>query len=300
MEQVAVIGLGRMGRAMAATLARAGFAVTVHNRTAERAEQVAAETGAVVASTAREAAAAPVVVVSLADDQALGEMYGGGDGLLAGLGAGTVVIETSTVDPRTVQGLAPKVAAAGATRLDAPVSGSVPAVEQGTLTFMVGGDGTAIDRAKTVLDTLGKRTFHLGDVGTGAAMKLAVNAVVHALTSTVSESLVLAERAGIDRMTAYEVFESSAAGAPFITYKRGAFEDPEQAPTAFSLDLVAKDLRLILELASQVDAPTPQAHANLAIAQQAIDAGAGERDMSWLAEVFRRSVADDGGTDDDA
>jgi 3-hydroxyisobutyrate dehydrogenase-like beta-hydroxyacid dehydrogenase len=287
MNEVAVVGLGRMGSAMAATLARAGFAVTIHNRTPERAERVAAATGARVVATAREAAACPVVVVSLADDVAVTDTYGGSDGLIVGLTEGTVVIETSTVDPRTVRDLAPRVAETGASLLDAPVSSSVPAVEQGILTFMVGGDPTAAQRVDPVFTALGKRTFHLGDVGTGAAMKLAVNAVVHALNSTLSESLVLAERAGIDRMTAYDVFEASAAGAPFVSYKRAAFEDPEQAPTAFSLDLVAKDLRLVLALADQVGATTPQARANLAIAEDAIDTGLGERDMSWLAQRFR-------------
>jgi 3-hydroxyisobutyrate dehydrogenase-like beta-hydroxyacid dehydrogenase len=286
--EVAVLGMGRMGAAMAARLAHEGADVAVWNRTTRRAEQVAAETGARVLGDARDAGSWPVVVCSLADDEALRSTYQGDAGLLAGLRPGTVVVETSTVDPQTILQLAPQAAAREAALLDAPVSGSVPAVQGGTLTFMVGGDAPALERARPVIDALGATVFHLGDNGTGATMKLAVNSMVHALNAAVSESLVLAETAGIARSDAYDVFSSSVAGAPFLQYKRAAFEDPETTPTAFSLTLVAKDLELVRELARRLGVPTPQSEANLRIAQDAVAAGDGEHDMSWLAERLRR------------
>ena len=114
-------------------------------------------------------------------------------------------------------------------------------------------------------------------------MKLAVNALVHGLAVALSESLVLAERAGVERTTAYEVFASGAAAAPFVLYKRAAFERPDETPVAFSLELVAKDLDLILALAQRVGAPMPQADTNRDEVRSALAAGMGKRDMSALA-----------------
>lgn len=290
MDHVAVIGLGRMGAAMARKLHDAGHPLTLWNRTRATADALASELGATAAPTAADAVSdASLVVSSLADDAAVHATYDGDDGLIAGLRQGVVVLETSTVDPETVVGLAPRVAASGAQLLDAPVSGSVPAVEAGGLAFMVGGDADAVERVTPVLDTLGKRTFHLGAVGTGAAMKLAVNGVVHALNAALSEALVLAERAGIDRATAWEVFGAGAAGAPFVTYKQAAFLDPESTPPAFSLELVAKDLELITGFADRLGVPADQARTNLQLARHAADAGHGDRDMSWLAQVLREA-----------
>lgn len=287
MTDVAVLGTGRMGGAMATRLASSGVQVGVWNRTRQRAEELASRIDATVLAHPAEAGRWPLVLASLADDDALERTYLGAGGLVMGLQAGTVVIETSTVDPRTIERLATPITGAGAYLLDAPVSGSVPAVEAGTLTFMIGGDAHAVGRATPVLAALGARSFHLGVNGTGAAMKLAVNSVVHALNATVSESLVLAETAGIERSTAYEVLASSVAGAPFLQYKRAAFEDPGVAPTAFSLELVAKDLELIQTLASRLGTPVPQVETNLQVARHAVAEGDGERDMSWLAERFR-------------
>ena len=148
------------------------------------------------------------------------------DGLVAGLRPGAVVCDTSTVAPATVRGLAPVVAQPGATLIDTPVSGSVSVVESGTITVMVGGEPEALDRARPVLDAFAKSIFHLGDVGAGATMKLVVNSLVHSLNVAVSEALVLAEKAGLDRATVYDIFEAGAAGAPFVKYKRAAFLQP--------------------------------------------------------------------------
>ncbi len=287
MVAVAVLGLGRMGAAMASRLAAEGHEVGVWNRTASRARELASAIGAAVLARPAEAGGWPLVVCSLADDAALDATYLGVDGLLDGLHAGTVVLETSTVDPRTIGRLAPAVAGAGASLLDAPVSGSVPAVQAGTLAFMVGGDAGALETARPVLDSLGARVFHLGSSGSGAAMKLAVNSLVHGLNGALSEALVLAEAAGIDRTQAYEVFLGGAAAAPFLGYKRAAFERPEDTPPAFSLALAQKDLELIAALAERLGAENPQGRTNLEVARGAVAEGHGERDMSWLAQVLR-------------
>lgn len=296
---VAVVGLGRMGRAMAERLRGAGLEVVVWNRTRSVADELAARTGARAVATPREAAAAGAVTIqSLADDAALRAVTAGPDGVVAGLGRDSILVETSTVDPATVLDLVPEVAARGAVVLDAPVSGSVPAVLAGTLLFMVGGDESALDRARPVLAHLGDRILHLGPSGAGAAMKLAVNGVVHALNIALSEALVMAEGSAVDRRTAWEVLGASVVGAPFVAYKREAFLAPESTPTAFSLDLVAKDLRLILALAERSGVAATQVRTNLGIARDAVAAGFGDRDMSWIAQALRDSAGSgsDGGT----
>jgi 3-hydroxyisobutyrate dehydrogenase/2-hydroxy-3-oxopropionate reductase len=284
MTAVAVVGTGRMGAAMAGRLAAAGHEVTVWNRDSSRASAL----GLPVARTAKAAAQqADVVVVSLADDAALDAVYRGEDGLVAGLAPDTVVVETSTVDPDTVRALEPLVAGAGAALLDAPVSGSVPVVERGQLTVMAGGDPAALDRVRPVLGTFASHVFHLGPVGAGATMKLVVNAVVAELCAAVSEALVLAEKAGIAREAAYEVFTASAVAAPFVHYKRAAFEHPATAPIGFTLDLVAKDQALIAALAARVGARLDQFGAGRDLVAAAIAAGYGARDMAALASYLR-------------
>ena len=291
--KVAVVGAGRMGGAMAGTLRRAGLEVVVFNRTRAKAEAVAEATGAALAATAREAAAgAQVVLSSLADDAAVGAAYTGLDGIVAGLQPGTVVCESSTIDPGTVRRLRPLVEDRGASLLDTPVSGSVSTVEAGQLTIMAGGDPAVLERARPALDPLAKQIFHVGELGTGAVMKLAVNSILHGLNLAVAEALVLAERAGVERAVAYEVFAASAIAAPFVHYKREAFEHPGQPPVAFSIDLVGKDLDLILALAAQAGASMEQAATNHRVVQAAVAAGLGDHDLSELATYLRSSGPD--------
>jgi 3-hydroxyisobutyrate dehydrogenase/2-hydroxy-3-oxopropionate reductase len=140
-----------------------------------------------------------------------------------------------------------------------------------------------------VLDTVASTVLHLGPLGAGATMKLVVNGVVHALNQAVSEALVLAEKAGVDRRAAYEVFTSSAVAAPYVHYKKAAFEDPDGTPVAFRLDLVAKDLALLAELAASHGARMDQADTNRRLVGEALAAGFADRDISAIAAFLRRS-----------
>jgi 3-hydroxyisobutyrate dehydrogenase-like beta-hydroxyacid dehydrogenase len=285
---VALVGAGRMGSAMAGRVADAGHDVVVFNRTRSRAEEAAGRTGARVADSARVAAeSAEVCLISLADDAAVMATYLDDNGLIAGLQPGAVVCDASTVAPATVRSLAPLVAQKGATLLDTPVSGSVSVVESGTITVMVGGDREALDRARPVLDAFAKSIFHLGDVGAGATMKLVVNSLVHSLNVAVSEALVLAENAGLDRETVYDIFETGAAGAPYVKYKREAFLNPGEIPVAFSLGLVAKDQQLIHALAELTATRMDQAEASRELVAEAVQTGMGERDISEVAVFLR-------------
>lgn len=292
---VAVVGTGRMGGAMVATLRRAGFPVRIWNRTSARAQEVGERTGATVAQTAMEAVTeADVVISSLADDAAVLEAYTGPGGVVAGLHAGQIVLEMSTIAPGTVRHVAALVEERGATLSDAPVSGSVPTVEKGELTIMVGGDDSALERARPVLDALATKVFHVGALGAGATVKLAVNSLVHAIDVGLSEALVLAEKAGVDRSAAYDVFAAGAAAAPFVLYKRQAFEHPDETPPAFLLELMAKDLDLILDLARAVGARMDQAAQNRRTVGQALAAGFAGHDLSAVAAYLRGSGSDRG------
>lgn len=285
---VAVLGTGRMGSAMAERLCGAGVTVVLYNRTAERATELASRIGATVAATPAAAAAGSDVIVSMvADDAAVAALYDGPDGVTAGLRSGAVAVDMSTVLPATVRSLEAAVRARGAGILDAPVSGSVSSTLAGELTVMVGGDATDLERARPVLETLARRVFHLGGLGAGAAMKLAVNTVIFGLNGAVAEGLVLAERSGIERGLAYDVLAASAAGAPFVAYKRAAFIDPDGTPMAFSLALAEKDLRLIAQQAAASRMAMPQATANLDLIRAAEQSLGPDADFSMVASHLR-------------
>ena len=291
MTAVGFIGLGRMGAPMATNLAAAGYEVVLHNRTAATAEALAERTSATAVGTAREVAeAADVVITLLAAEQALVGMCGGPDGVLAGLRPGAVLIDMGTTGPEGIARLHPRVQAAGGVLVDAPVSGSTAAAEAGALTILLGAPASVVQPLEPILAAMGERVFHLGDTGAGSVMKLAVNNVIYALGNALSESLVLAERAGLSRERAYEVFEHSAIAAPMVGYRRGAYLDPDGTPPAFSMTLARKDLGLITGLAQQLGVDLEQAAANLSIYEQAIVAGFGAEDMAATA-VYLRELA---------
>ncbi len=290
MTAVGVLGIGRMGGSMARALAKAGFEVVCWNRTPAAAETLARElAGRAVARPADVAAAADVCVSMLADGPAVEAVFGGPDGLIAGARSGNVLVDCSTVPPSTIRGLEAAARTAGAGILDAPVSGSVALAQGGGLTIMAGGEVHDLERARPVLDALAKTVFHMGPLGSGAAMKLAVNAVIFGLNEALAEGLVLAEAAGVDRSLAYDVLAASAVGAPFVGYKRAAFLDPAGTPVAFALDLAAKDLRLIAALAAETGVPMPQAATNLEVVVAAAGARGGHRDFATVADHLRGS-----------
>lgn len=290
MTAIGILGIGRMGGSMARALAAAGFEVICWNRTSDAAASIASELGGrAVRRPAEVAAGADICVSMLADGAAVEAVFGGPDGLLAGARPGNVLVDSSTVPPSTIRAFQADARKAGAGLLDAPVSGSVALAESGNLTIMVGGDAADLDRARPVLDALAKTVFHMGPLGSGAAMKLAVNTVIFGLNEALAEGLVLAEAAGIDRTAAYDVLAASAVGAPFVGYKRAAFLDPAATPVAFALDLAAKDLRLITSLAEATGVPVPQARINLEVIVEATRRGSGDLDFSAVADYLRES-----------
>jgi 3-hydroxyisobutyrate dehydrogenase-like beta-hydroxyacid dehydrogenase len=198
-----------------------------------------------------------------------------------------VVADLSTVDPSTIRRVAELPRQDGVGLLDAPVSGSTQTAESGGLTLMVGGEPADLERARPAFEAIAKTVFHLGPLGSGAAMKLAVNTVIFGLNQAVSEGLVLAEAAGVERSLAYDVIAASVAGAPFVAYKREAFLEPGATPAAFALELADKDLRLITGFAAGLGVEMAQARVNLEQIRSASAAGSPSDDFSTVAVHLR-------------
>ena len=276
-----------MGAPMARRLLGAGFPLTVWNRTPSRCEGLVESGAAVAASPRALAERAQVVVTMVSDAIALGEMLDGDEGLLAGIGPGSILVDMSTIGPAAARAFAGRVTERGGSWVDAPVSGSTALAEQGALTTMVGGSPEAIERVRPILEAMTQKTFVLGGEGTGAAMKLAVNAVIAALNEAIAEGLVLAERSGIAREAAYDVFAGGVVAAPYVLYKRDAFVSPEQTPVAFTVELMRKDLRLVFALADELGLPLAAVRAADDVLARAEERELGDADFSRVAQVIR-------------
>ena len=285
MAEVTVLGVGRMGGAMAGRLLAAGHQVTVWNRTRAAADALAARAGGprllMAVDPARAVAGARFVICALADGDVTCSVLLD-DSVLAALRDDAVVCDMGTSGVRAARVLAAALAGSGHEFVDAPVSGSVATVEAGQLLVMAAGNRAAVEAVTPVLSAFAKRVAFLGPTGNGQAMKLAVNTVVHDLNAALSEALALASRAGIQPADAYDVFQASVVAAPYVNYKRDAFLDP-RTPVAMSLDLVAKDLRLISAFAEDLGISLPATQAVAREVSAACAAGLGTRDMASLS-----------------
>jgi 3-hydroxyisobutyrate dehydrogenase-like beta-hydroxyacid dehydrogenase len=286
--KVAFVGIGKMGLPMAGNILRGGHDLTVFNRTLSRCDPLR-DDGATVASSAAEATRdAEVLVTMLADPAAVEEQILADEHVLADAPDGLIWLEMSTIGPGAARRFASRAADAGVEMLDAPVSGSVTVAEAAALVSMVGGDEAALERARPVLEAMTKAHFYLGASGAGAAMKLAVNTMIAATTVAISEALVLAEAAGIERADAYEVIAAGALASPFIDYKKAAFLDPDGTPPAFALDLMRKDLRLALEQGDAAGLPLLGAGASADVMTLAAGLEGGDEDLVRVADALRR------------
>jgi 3-hydroxyisobutyrate dehydrogenase-like beta-hydroxyacid dehydrogenase len=286
-----VVGLGRMGSAMAFRWAEAGLLSAVFNRSRGRVGALAARGGVEVAESPRALAnRCDVIVTMLADGPATREVLEGPDGLASGMADGTLMVNMATTSRAEAIEFAEIVGTAGGRYVDAPVSGSVATAAGGGLTVMAGGDAGDVADAQPVFDAVSGRVFHLGPVGAGAAMKLAVNSMLFGINQALSESLVLAERAGIDRSAAYDVIASSAVAAPVVHYRREIFEFPGERPVTFTIDLARKDLSLVLDMAGELGTSMPQAEVNAGFMDDASSKGWGDADMGDVARVLRGEV----------
>jgi 3-hydroxyisobutyrate dehydrogenase-like beta-hydroxyacid dehydrogenase len=281
---VGFAGLGRMGLAMARNVLRAGFPLTVYNRTAERSAALVEE-GARAVEDPVGLGVCDVVVTMMSDGPAARSILVDG-GVLDALLPASVVLEMSTIGPIAIADLAEEADRHGVQLLDAPVSGSVSVAESGQLFAMVGGNERAYERAAPVLDAMTKGHVLLGPSGAGAAMKLALNAMIAATNESIAETLALATRFGIDGEDAYDVLTGGVLSSPFVQYKRGAFLHPETEPVAFTTALMRKDLTLVAELASRLNVRMPVARAASSILEEAIEHDLADADMASVLRLL--------------
>lgn len=296
MSKIGIVGLGSMGAPIANRLLDlpGGSEVYGTNRTKAKAAPLVAR-GLRWRDTPREVAAAADVVFSMVtDDDALDAITSGPDGILAGLRPGTVYVDMSTVSPRASRELADRVRAAGATLLDAPVSGSVPAAESGALTIMVGGPEPAFRKVLPLLRGLGGNVTLVGENGQGLLLKLAINISLAAQMLAFSEGLAMAERGGIDPKLAAETMAASPIGSPMLRARVPLVLDlPEQA--WFDMAMLHKDIRLALEAAREPNLMMPSASAANEVLSLGEEMGYAHRDIAGLREVLTRIADGEGG-----
>lgn len=288
MQRIALLGLGIMGSGMAHNLLKASFPLTVYNRTRSKADDLAAA-GAAVADTPRDAAAnADVVISMVADDAASRALWLGDNGALAGAPRDAVLIESSTLTTAWVHELAEQAAARGCQLLDAPVRGSKPQAESGELNFLVGGDGSVLERVRPVLEAMGRRVDHLGPTGSGALMKLVNNLMGGVQIALLAEALLLAERGGLDMDKVVPLLINGAPGSPIVKGKAARIVARDYQ-TEFALRWMHKDLSYALEEAMQHTVPMPTVAAAREIYRLAMAHGHADDDFSAVGEVLRGS-----------
>ena len=253
-QPVGFVGIGIMGRGMAANLVDAGHDVVVWNRTRAKAEEVE---GARVADTPAELAArCPVVMICVSDTPDVEAVTRGPDGVFAGLRSGGLVVDHSTISPAATVELAEAAADAEASWVDAPVSGGSEGAERGTLSIMVGGSRRDVERAQPYMEAYGRSIIHVGEVGAGQTVKLVNQVLVVVNQLAASEALLLAQASGVHLASALSAVEGGAAGSWMLSNRGPQMIERDWRP-GFTIDLQQKDLRLVLETADRVGVPVP-------------------------------------------
>jgi 3-hydroxyisobutyrate dehydrogenase-like beta-hydroxyacid dehydrogenase len=285
MAKVGFIGLGVMGSQMVNRLLSKGHTVTGYNRTRGKAQWLV-EKGMQWADSPRAVASASDYVFAMVTNAAAtAAIAEGPDGLLAGLTAGKLFIDMSTISPAVSRALAAKVRALGADMVDSPVSGSVITLQEGKLSVMVGGRPETFEKVKPLLLDIGPKVTHVGDNGLALAMKIAVNLSLAVQMQAFSEGVLLAEKSGIARETAVDVLTHSAVASPMIQY-RGPFvlQQPEEA--WFDVNMMQKDMLLALELGRQLNVPLPTTATSNELLTAARGMGFAKYDFACMFDVL--------------
>jgi 3-hydroxyisobutyrate dehydrogenase-like beta-hydroxyacid dehydrogenase len=270
MANLGYIGLGAMGSRMADRLMSKAHTVTGYNRTKSKAQWLVDKGMAWADSPKAVAEAADVIFIMVMDHNALNAVVDGPAGLLAGLTPGKTVVDMSTVSPATSRAVAEKVKAKGAAMVDCPVSGSISTLEAGKLTMMVGGDKATYDTVHPLLLDIGPRATHVGTNGQAVSMKIALNLSIGVQLLAFGESILLAEKSGIDRKTAIEVFTNSVLASPMLQY-RGPFALGLPKEAWFDVNMMQKDTTYALEMGKALGVTLPTG----AIANQFLTAARG-------------------------
>jgi len=284
-ERVGFIGLGIMGSRMAANLARAGLELVVWNRTATKAREWADRCGAGVAATPAEVAERSDVVITMVVDGAQVEsVLLGEDGAAGGAHAGLLCVDMSTIGPRAARRIAAQLSERDIDFMDAPVTGSAPKAEDGTLTIMAGGSGEGFERARPLFEAMGELVVHVGDVGQGQLVKVINNAVAAANTTLVAEALVAGKLAGADLDVLVTVMKAGSGASAMLELKAGPMRSHDWT-TLFKLEHMLKDVRLCIEEGTEAGADVDLIERTAELLGEAERKGLGERDFAALLEV---------------
>jgi 3-hydroxyisobutyrate dehydrogenase len=289
MQTVALLGLGVMGSGMAQNLLKAGFPLSVYNRTPAKAEALAAK-GARVAPTPKAAAGeAEVIVCMVGDDAASRAIWLGEEGALAGAKPGSILVESSTLSLDWVRELAQLAAQRGLAFLDSPVTGSKDAAEAGELRLLVGGDAAVLERARGVLEAVSRRIDHFGPTGSGALVKLINNLMGSVQAVVLAEGLVLAERAGLDMEQVVGLIINGAPGSPLVKGKAARMAHRDYDDTQFALKWMHKDATYALRAADEFGVPMPTLASAREVYRIARGLGLDDADFAAVAEALRRT-----------
>jgi 3-hydroxyisobutyrate dehydrogenase-like beta-hydroxyacid dehydrogenase len=283
--KVGFVGLGLMGTPMAANILKAGYPVQIWNRTGEKADGLAAQGAVKAATPAAAARGADFVVVMVADDTALDHVVFGDEGLSRGMKRGAILINCSTVSPGINFRAATALRGLSVRYLEAPVMGSTQAARDGKLQMLVGGHREDFEKAKPVLDALSDTIYHLGDVGKASTMKLVCNLLVATIMQAFSEYFVLGRKAGLPFETMMEVLHTGPLDSPFLRYAEQAIVNPGARPN-FYLRHMLKDINLVLDLARQMDTPSPLVAAVRQILVAAKNLGRGDEDFTAVLDLM--------------
>jgi 3-hydroxyisobutyrate dehydrogenase-like beta-hydroxyacid dehydrogenase len=285
MANLGFIGLGVMGSEMTNRLLGKGHSVTGYNRTRPKAEWLVRKGMKWADAPRAVAAAADVTFCMVTNSAALGAVANGADGFIAGLSAGKIVADMSTVSPAYSREIAAKVREKGADMVDSPVSGSVITLQEGKLSVMVGGKRDTFERVKPLLLDIGPKVTHVGDNGLALVMKIATNLSLAVQMLAFCEGVLLAEKSGIARATAVEVMTHSVIGSPMVQY-RGPFVLKMPQDAWFNVNMMQKDMLLALELGRQLDVPMPSTAVTNEVLTAARGMGLAEKDFAVIFEVL--------------
>jgi 3-hydroxyisobutyrate dehydrogenase len=284
--KVAFLGLGIMGSRMASNLAKAGFELTVWNRTAARAEEFHSRHGGAVAATPAEAAAgAEVIITMVVDGEQVREVLLGSDGAAGGATAGALCLDCSTIGRQATLAIARELSERRLSMVDAPVTGSSPRAEDGTLTIMAGGSDEDFARANPLLEAMGKVIVHAGPLGQGQMVKLINNAVAAANAAVVGEALLVGSKGGVDLDALITVMGAGSGASTMLDLKAGPMREHDYT-TLFKLEHMLKDVRLCLEEGQELGAPFTFAAMTREILTAAMGRGLGDDDFAALIEVL--------------
>ena len=287
MLKVGYIGLGLMGKSIARNILKAGFPLVVHNRSRAAVEELAAE-GAVAANSPKEVAGqVDVVFTNLPDTPDVEKVVLGENGILAGAHDGLITVDNSTIKPASARVIAGKLAEKNVFALDAPVSGGDIGARNGTLTIMVGGEASALEKVMPVFMAMGKTVTHVGDAGAGQVAKAANQIMVAAQMVAMGELLVFSKKAGVDPRKVVEAIKGGAAQCWTLDVKPPRLFDGNRNP-GFKAHMQLKDLRIILDSAQEYDIPISSAAEHTKFFQQMIDWGMGELDNSAVVGVIEK------------